>query len=303
MFALSHKEKIFHHSLERDTMIDILLKIDTQYNHLTPSARKIADYIRSHWRQAPYQSISDLARECGVGEATIFRFCKQLGFGGYNEFRLSLAKAGTAKKNEQPYTAYGKVTDEDSVAEMCQKLYSANRDALEQTLAMTDETSIRMAVQWLLDANRVFCCGQGGGLLAAMEAWSRFANTSPKFFVVEDLHMQILTASLLSEQDVVLYMSYSGSTLDAKTVLEPARARGAKVILVTHFPNSPTTHLADLVLLCGGSEGPLQSGSIAARMAMLFVVDILVNEFCRRDIQTTIKNKDITANALSTRHI
>lgn len=284
-------------------MINVIFEIDNQYSHLTPSARKIADYLHTHWRQAPYLSISDLARECHVGEATIFRFCKQLGFAGYNEFRLALAKSGAAEKSEQPYTAYGKVTETDSIIEMCQKLYSANREALEQTLSLIDENLIRTAGEWLNHAERILCCGQGGGLLMAMEAWSRFSTISPKFFTAENLHMQIMSASLLSEKDVVLYMSYSGSTLDAENVLEPAKARGAKVILVTHFPNSPTAQLADLVLLCGGAEGPLQSGSIAARMAMLFVIDILVNEFCLRDIETTMKNKDITANALAARHI
>lgn len=284
-------------------MINVIFEIDTQYSQLTPSARKIADYLRTHWRQAPYLSISDLARECHVGEATIFRFCKQLGFTGYNEFRLVLAKSGATEKNERPYTAYGKVTEDDSVTEMCQKLYSANREALEQTLSLIDEILIQTAGQWLSGAERIFCCGQGGGLLMAMEAWSRFSTISPKFFISENLHMQIMSASLLSEKDVVLYMSYSGSTLDAESVLQPARARGAKIILVTHFPDSPTAQMADLVLLCGGSEGSLQSGSIAARMAMLFVIDVLVNEFCRRDIETTMKNKDITANALALRHI
>ena len=284
-------------------MINIIHQIDTRYTKLTPSSKKIADYLRSHWRQAPYLSISDLAKECSVAEATIFRFCKQLGFRGYNEFRLALAKSGISYNQQNPYTAYGKVTTEDTIQQMCQKLYTANHEALQQTLTVIDAQSIHTAGEWLSSAGRVFCCGQGGGLMIAMEAWTRFATVSPKFFVVEDIHIQIMTASLLSEDDVVLYSSYSGSTLDAKNILEPARARGAKIILITHFPDSPATQLADLVLLCGGSEAPLQSGSIAARMAMLFVVDILVNEFCRKDIETTMKNKDITSNALTVRHI
>ena len=85
--------------------------------------------------------------------------------------------------------------------------------------------------------------------------------------------------------------------------LEHAKARGAKIVLITHYADSPAASMADVVLLCGGHERPLQTGSIAAKMAMLFVVDMLVNEFCRRDMDTTMRNKDLTANALAIRHL
>ena len=73
-------------------MNDLTFRITQNYDNLTPSARKIADHLRIHYAQAQYLSISDLATECGVAEATIFRFCRSLGFSGYNELRLAMAK-------------------------------------------------------------------------------------------------------------------------------------------------------------------------------------------------------------------
>ena len=46
-----------------------------------------------HAEDAQYLSISSLAKACGVAEATIFRFCRSLGFDGYNEMKIALAKA------------------------------------------------------------------------------------------------------------------------------------------------------------------------------------------------------------------
>lgn len=59
--------------------------IAMHYAQLTKSSRKIADYLAQHAEQAQYLSISALAKECDVAEATIFRFCRALGFEGYNE--------------------------------------------------------------------------------------------------------------------------------------------------------------------------------------------------------------------------
>ena len=283
-------------------MSDLLYQIKNHYNTMTPSAKKIADYLQEHHSNAQYLSISGLAKECGVAEATIFRFCKSLGFGGYNEFKLALARSSITT-HPNAYSAYGKLHASDSMKDMCQRLFNSNLQALRQTLELVDEVQLGLAGDLLTAANRVFCVGFGGSMIAAYEAWGRFLTVSPKFFTVVDGHMQIMTASLLGPEDVVLFVSYSGSTTDAADLLRPAKARGAKVILITHYADSLAASMADVVLLCGGHEGPLQSGSISAKMAMLFVVDLLVNEFCRRDLETAMHNKDITSNALSCRHL
>lgn len=284
-------------------MLDLMYQINTHYDQFTPSSRKIADYLREHCAQAQYLSISGLANECGVAEATIFRFCKQLGFGGYNEFKLALAKSSILN-HPNPYAAYGELTPEDNTVEaMCRRLYESNIQALNQTLSLLDEAALIKAGDLLAGAGKILGLGYGGSMATVREAWSRFLTVTSKFFVIEDNHMQIMAASLLEENDVILFVSYSGSTRDAEDVLRPAKARGAKIVLITHYADSPAAGMADVVLLCGGHERPLQTGSIAAKMAMLFVVDMLVNEFCRRDMDTTMRNKDLTANALAIRHL
>ena len=60
---------------------------------LTRSGRTVADYLVQHAAEAQYLSISSLARECQVAEATVFRFCRALGFEGYHEMRIALAQA------------------------------------------------------------------------------------------------------------------------------------------------------------------------------------------------------------------
>ena len=63
---------------------------------LTKSGHIVADYLTQHAEDAQYLSISSLARACHVAEATIFRFCRALGFEGYNEMKIALAQANAA---------------------------------------------------------------------------------------------------------------------------------------------------------------------------------------------------------------
>lgn len=98
---------------------------------------------------------------------------------------------------------------------------------------------------------------------------------------------------------MILFFSYSGATKDMLDVLRPARRRGAKIILVTHFAKSPAAAMADVTLLCGSKEGPLQSGSVAAKMGLLFIIDVLFNEYCRTNPALTEANREATAGAIS----
>lgn len=136
------------------------------------------------------------------------------------------------------------------------------------------------------------------------EAWSRFLTVTPKFFTIEDNHMQIMAASLLEENDVILFVSYSGSTRDAEDVLRPAKARGAKIVLITHYATPLPPAWRTWCCCAAGSRTPAADrGALPPRWPCCSWWNMLVNEFCRRDMDTTMRNKDLTANALAIRHL
>ncbi|MEW4413133.1 MurR/RpiR family transcriptional regulator [Clostridium sp. AN503] len=269
---------------------NILDEISNQHNTMTRSAKKLADYIFSNKSMVQYMSITSLAEASGVSEATITRFCRSLGLGGYNEFKLAIARADQSAHHLSPLSAETEGADENSIESLCRRLYHTDVTALTETLELMNPESAHKAVDLLSQAQRIYCFGQGGSNIMAKEAWVRFSTASSKFLHIEDSHMQAMAASLCTSEDVILFFSYSGSTRDMLDVLRPAKNGGASIILITHFFNSPAAVLSDVVLLCGATESPLQSGSIAARIGQLFIIDYLFHTYC-------IQNQDLCARA------
>ena len=111
--------------------------------------------------------------------------------------------------------------------------------------------------------------------------------------------MQTVVLSTLSREDAVLYFSYSGATHEVLDAAEVIRGRGAKLILVTRYLNSPASAYADTVLLCGPNEQPFQFGSSAALIAQLYVVEVLLSEFIRRDPDGAERNRRSVGKALT----
>ena len=280
---------------------DVFTRINREYYQLTSAEKKIADYMLLQRQECQYMSISEMADVADVAEATVSRFCRRLGYKGYSAFKLAVAGSASAQRPMSPL--YGEIQSEDSMGDMCQKIYAADVDAITQTLAMINPAAIAAAADMLLAADRVLCMGLGGSMVLAQEAAHLFSTARPNFFAVEDSHFQAIRCALLSPRDVVIYFSYSGSTRDIVDVMKIAQERGARTILITRFPKSPGAALASVVLQCGANENPLQMGSVAARIAMIFVLDVLFSEVCRRDLPACRARRRQVADALSEKHL
>lgn len=278
---------------------NILESITAQYHSLTRSGKKLADYIFAHTGEAQYFSISTLAENSGVSEASITRFCHGLGLAGYNDFKLALAKTDHVTDMGELSDSPQGIASEDSLNTIFQKIHKASVLSLNETLELLNEDAINKAVDLLVQADRVFCFGNGGSMVMAMEAWARFSTATSRFVHVSDSHMQIMNTALATSWDVLLVFSYSGSTKDMEDTLQIAREHGVSIILVTHYPNSRAAQFADVVLLCGYNEGPLQSGSIPAKVGQLLLIDCLFYGFCRRNPEASAAARSATAEAVA----
>ena len=274
--------------------------ISQQYYELTASEKKTADYLMAHQEESQYMSIAELAEESGVAEATVSRFCRRLGYKGYNAFKLAIANSTARLQQGAPAVAD---TEGDSLEEVARRLCAVDSAAIAQTLELLDCAAVREAADLLESAERVCCMGQGGSMLIASEAAHLFSAASGKFFAVSDSHMQMIRAANMGERDAVLFFSYSGATRDMVETLQVARERGAHILLITRFPKSPGGALADVVLRCGANESPLQIGSVAAKLAQLFLLDVLFAEFCRRAPGQCEESRERIAAALAEKHL
>lgn len=214
-----------------------------------------------------------------MAEATVFRFCRALGFEGYHEMRIALAQANaTASLINQQEPEPGTTTDK-----LCEHASALFLTAINGTQSALSPDAVDKAVDLLRAARQVFCLGQGGSMLLANDICARFSSLSNKFRTAGDSHLQLLSASLMTPEDVVLFVSYSGATRDMMETLRTAKASGAKIVLLTHYEDSPGAALADVVLLCGAQESPLDSGSIPIKVSVLYVAEVLLLRYMLDD--------------------
>ena len=269
--------------------------LQQRQGQLTRSGHAVADYLLQHADEAQYLSISSLARECNVAEATVFRFCRALGFDGYHEMRIALAQANATGTMSSQRELQPGASTETLFEHASARLFTA----INGTQNALSVEAVDKAARMLREAKQVFCFGQGGSMLLANDICARFASLSTKFRTSGDSHLQLLTASLMNEADVVLFVSYSGATRDMMETLRTAKAAGAKIILLTHYEDSPGASLADVVLRCGAQESPLDSGSIPIKVAVLYVGEVLVLRYILDSPEQANTAQELTSEVLT----
>lgn len=269
--------------------------LQQRQGQLTRSGHAVADYLLQHADEAQYLSISSLARECNVAEATVFRFCRALGFDGYHEMRIALAQANATGTMSSQRELQPGASTETLFEHASARLFTA----INGTQNALSVEAVDEAARMLREAKQVFCFGQGGSMLLANDICARFASLSTKFRTSGDSHLQLLTASLMNEADVVLFVSYSGATRDMMETLRTAKAADAKIILLTHYEDSPGASLADVVLRCGAQESPLDSGSIPIKVAVLYVGEVLVLRYILDSPEQANTAQELTSEVLT----
>lgn len=248
-----------------------LVRIRGVYDALPRSERKVADYVLNNADEVIHSSVTDLAQTLEVSESTIVRFCQRLGYQGYPEFKILLARdLGTPF-----HDTYDTLDPQDDVATIVRKTFQILNQALNNTLAVLNPVNVNEAVELLLNAHHVFLFGCGGSGGSAQIAYQKMLRLGLPCSVCVDPHTQTLLAGMSTEQDVVMGISYSGNNEDVARAMRVARERRAKTVALTNYPVSPMAKLANVVLLTGAAETPLVSESGPSRVVQLAVIDVL----------------------------
>lgn len=275
----------------------LLLDIQLLYNQLTKTEKKIADFVSKNANQVLFMSITELADACGVADASVHRFCRTVGVKGYQEFKMKLSLSMSIDEAAEKENA-GKEATEDAIHQLMDQILEDHISALRETHMLLDWDEVKRIVCMMEKAKHIYFFGIGDSLLTAMEARNKFLRITNKVSCVDDPHMQAMTASLADEEDMFFLVSYSGSTKDIVYVAEILQEVGAKTVAITRFLKSPLTSHVDGVLLCGCNEGPLEGGSMGAKLSQLYILDILFREYYRRNLGVSTDNNQRTSRAV-----
>lgn len=214
-------------------------KIQENYNKLSPTEKRLADYVLKNSQKAIEFTVKDLAEASNVSEAAVVRMCQHIGFKGYWPFRMSLAKE-VDKHQKNAVDA-----ETESGLQSIFKRYSANMLNIADNI---DVETVSKCVKLLRDCDQVHLIASGNTAPIVEHMGFRLGRLGVRntFSGVADYYMNQI--NLAGENDIVFAVSQSGSTKSVLDGVTLARQKGLKIIAITAYKNSKLGELADYVL-------------------------------------------------------
>ncbi len=274
-------------------MTDTLALIRGSIDALRNSEKKVAKCVLGDPGAVITSSITELAEKSDTSEPTVIRFCRKLGLGGYMELRLNLAR-------DLPSAQYifENISAGDSLAGIAGKVLNAHREAISNTLNKLNLDDLDAAVSALKSARRIEFYGLGGSAIVARDAHHKFFRLGIPCAAHDDTHMQVMSASLLSSEDVVVVISHTGSTKDIIDSAKIASKAGAKVIGIIGSENAPLLKFCDIALSVHSQEAALRLAPMTSRLVQLAIVDVLFVAVAMKNINGTKERLDRVKRSL-----
>ncbi|MFZ2989850.1 MurR/RpiR family transcriptional regulator [Ideonella sp.] len=245
---------------------------------LPPAEQRVAKLVLQDARSFASMPVSELAERAHVSKPTVVRFCRSVGYDGLADFKLKLA--GTVNEgvpfvhravdeDDKPGDIIVKVID-NAVAALLKYRNDAATHAFERAMVALVNTA---------QANRrVEFYGVGNSGIVAQDAQHKFFRLGVNAVALSDGHVQIMSATMLKEDDCAVIISNSGRSRDLMDVAEIAARKGATLLIIT-ASGSPLAQLAQnqnhVLLAADHPEDHDRYSPMVSRMIHLMIIDIL----------------------------
>ena len=255
--------------MEKSVLDIICASLDSFFE----SERKIGNYIIQHTAEVVDMTVGELARACGVSDASVSRFCKKINMKGFHHLKITLAKEISEKGIEEE-----EVSNHISVNDIEQSLKNilANKvTEITQTVSMMDAKQLSEILNKLNMARTVQFFAVGNTIPVAIDGAFKLNQIGIPAVSGTIWETQIGYTYNMTAEDVVIAISNSGESTAVLRALEAAKSAGATTLSITNSEKSSAAQLSDYHITTATREKLFLDGYCFSRVSATTVIEIL----------------------------
>ena len=248
----------------------LLRQIKKSLPDLRKSEQTVAEFVLKDPKSIIMMKTAEASNEMGISDPTLIRFCKAIGFSGFQEFKINLSQQLAA----DDYFVMYEINEDDSIHELCEKVFDTTISEILNVRSQIDQAILENAIETLVNAKRVEFYAFGGSAPVAMDGQHKFFRLKISSSYISDPHLQFMSANSLEKDDVVVAISQSGTTSALIDSVKIVRKNGVKVIGIMPG-NTPLSNLCDFPLTIDVGVENRITKPVTSRIAYTAVIDVL----------------------------
>lgn len=274
----------------------ILQKLEKPDFKATKSDKVLIEYIKENKKDIAYKPISQIAKESNIGEATITRFARKMGFSSLQDFKVTLAQEVSVNSSNNIISS--NIENDEPASDTAKKLLNSNINILKNTVDLINNEDVHKCAEMLINARRIYFIGIGYSGIIAQDSNYKFMRIGLNTTSFNSSHNMIMMASIMEENDLIIAISHTGETKEIIKTVEVAKENNVKIISITENTDSSIAELSDVSLGYVSGETILESGSISSKVAQFFIIDLIYTQVVKEKFSESIERKVKTTNAI-----
>lgn len=239
----------------------------------TETEQRLQEFILAHTQTVIYESAQSFAHKTNTSPAAIIRFSKKLGYKGFTQLKMDLAKYDLQDSSNETFQE--KIEEHDSLETIVLKMQQADLNTIEETYELLRIEALEQAIKYLQNADKIYLIGIGASGVCCLDFTQKLTRVGKSVTYYADFHMQLAAMSHVKKEDCVLAISYSGNTNEINLALKVAREVQASIIGITQLSKNPMHKFCDALLYVPKSENELRLGALSSRNASMILIDLL----------------------------
>lgn len=234
--------------------------------------KKIGDYIVRNPKKVVDMTVGELAKKCGVSEASVSRFCKRIELKGFHHLKISLARELVDAKDDGEISGHISVDDMEG---SLRGILSNKMEELRQTVAMIDSEELKKILDVINNADTVLMAAVGNTIPVAMDGAYKLNQIGIRAMSTPIWETELGYSYNLTDKDVVVAISNSGESTGVIQILEAAKSRGAVAISITNNARSSVAELSTYHITTATREKLFLDGYCFSRVSATMVIEII----------------------------
>jgi len=273
-------------------MINIFTNLQNNKT-LSHSEQQLANYILENPNKILQMNATQLAKECFVSSATIYRLCDKLNLSGFADLKVRISSSmNDYMKTDKEFNFNFPVNQKQTHYEIIEKICEDYDQTIISTKSLFDLDQIRYAVNAMKKAKYIDIYTSAGNLYFAQNFQFQMHEIGVKVDVPMEEYHQRLSASSSDDTHLAIIITFAGRGLLPEILFKILNKRNVPIVLIS----SPSYLVEDVNPIAHFFISPYENhyrkiSSFSTRLSILCILDVLYASYFKIDYDDNIKKK------------
>ncbi len=244
---------------------------------MTPLESEIASYILNNKDAITKLKIQELADILFISKSAIHRFVKKIGFNGFNDLKVSIAKENADLLENNSYINVNyPFQAKDNPRQIAFKLLELYEKAIKDTFEYVDLDQIKAVSKLIDSADVIDVYTHAHNSNIAENFQDKMLTIGKSVNCPSSFYNQRLTVLASNQKHVAIILSYSGKATFILPIVKKLYEKGVKVIQIgkagsNYYSQYVTYHLS----ISDSENNRDRMSQFSSHIAMQYIMDVL----------------------------